>query len=53
MTRLEHVWLESIDLATEGKRRRVEKPLICTIAERSACAELLALDGLRHGQGNH
>ena len=55
MTRLEHVWLDSIDLAKEGKRRSVEKPLIWTIAERSACAELLALDlshGLRHSQGN-
>ena len=31
MTRLEHVWLESIDLAKEGKRKRVEKPLLCTI----------------------
>ena len=31
MTLLEHVWLESIDLAEEGKRKRVGKPLICTI----------------------
>ena len=31
MTRLEHVKLESIGLAKEGKRKGVEKPLLYTI----------------------
>ena len=44
MTRFEHVWLESIDLAKEGKRKRVDCRTL------GVCR---TLNGLRHGQGNH